>query len=563
MADSLLLGGYELLGAAADPEYRLDPNFAFGDGQPDTTTISGLLLDGDEITGARTKNREFSLDLHVLGASRSDLSNRIDLIRRVVDSDTFPLQWTPDGGLPLVWECSKGLTTRKRSIRKDAQLIADLTCAFAGEPFGRSTDLQTIAAATSTSQIDSYATAPTGATLNTTTKYEGTGSATANLARIGVTNAYTRTVSRAIAQNLSAFAGMTLRAYNTGDTTNGTLSLTLTLTSAGGSTSYPATLTISPSNVGTWQLASWAFSAGTVVTGTGVDLTAVTSYSVLLSYVGSITTIHPNFYIDDLRATPAASPIISTTHGGVVLLPATIGSARAPVNLVLTNGSTIAAAVLHSPPTGQDPDLGILTALSTASTNQTVTIAAANAEFAGTYSVVLGVGTPGTGSVTATVTITQKSNGVQVAQQVLATTYTAPLTSSLVPVGDVTLPLRAVPVDNSTTTFDIQVVITGTDRYSDVMLLDTAGQTVIADPATATAAIYVDTPTALNGIGGVYAAGSTNDRTSAFGILDVSIVTGGPILFEPGNNKLLAWVPANAPVVTVSYYPRWLDERVV
>jgi hypothetical protein len=107
----------------------------------------------------------------------------------------------------------------------------------------------------------------------------------------------------------------------------------------------------------------------------------------------------------------------------------------------------------------------------------------------------------------------------------------------------------------------MQVQVTGAERYSEMMLLDTAGQTIFTDSnlAAGAAAVYVDEPTPLQSGSSVYA--TATDRTAAFGVLGNCLPSGGPILLEPGANKFLAWVSTTTPVITATYYPRWPFER--
>jgi hypothetical protein len=245
----------------------------------------------------------------------------------------------------------------------------------------------------------------------------------------------------------------------------------------------------------------------------------------------------------------------------VLAVPVSVGAARTPTNLTLAPASgTITAFVLHSPPVDQDPNVAILSPLSNASTNQTVTIAALNARFRGTYAVLVGVDTVGSGAITATITVTQKANGTTVGSPtVLTKTYTAG--AKVIAVDEVTLPLYDVPDDNTTTSYTMQVQVTGAERYSELMLLDTAGEAVWTDSNTAAAAanVYVDEPAPLQSGPGVYA--SASDRSAAYNVLGNCNMWGGPPLLEPGSNKFLAWVSTSTPVLTASYYPRWPFER--
>src|SRR4051812_41085887 len=120
MVASLIVAGYELLGGTTNPEYRLAPGFDFGDGEPDQTTIASLYLDGDTVSGERTRNRTFDLPVNVLGANPVDLAGKVDTLLAAVSAATFTVQWTPDGGLPVLFDCYRATWKRPRSLVHDA-----------------------------------------------------------------------------------------------------------------------------------------------------------------------------------------------------------------------------------------------------------------------------------------------------------------------------------------------------------------------------------------------------------------------------------------------------------
>jgi hypothetical protein len=565
--DSLNLAGYELLGGVTAFSLVKD-TFDLGVAQPDTAYISSLLLDGDVQTSDVTHSRTVTFTLLVRPASRSDLSvqvNALALALNVRRGTTFPLTWTPNGGLPVIYDCQRATVVPQHSILRDNQLVGYVTVTFLATPFGRSPDVKSIVTATSV-QIDSYDTAPTGGTLNTTQKIEGTGAANVTGNRLGSTYNYTPAtpVSRSFAaKDLSAFSNATVQAQ----AANGAhLTLTLTLTSASGSTTYP-TVTMgwsAPYNTG-FQLVAIPLTGGTVTAGTGVTLSAVTSYSLAMTYnqYNFSPPATATWTIDDLRGIGSSSTLASTTRGTLLLVPNVVGSARTPVSLAATG--TINSLLAHRPPSDQDGNLQILTGITVAASPShpaASTVAAVNSRFGGTYSAVLGISTVGAaGANTVTVTVTQLSNGVSVASQALTGTYTSPQGDRLVKLGEITLPLRRVPGDNTTTTYTVDVNHTvGADFYSDFMLLDTRGQTVIADPPAAVAAVYLDAPTGLLELGAVYVSAAGN-RTDAYCIDDTSLPLGGPFQFEPGNNRMLIWSDTAAPTLTTTYYPLWLHER--
>jgi len=315
-----------------------------------------------------------------------------------------------------------------------------------------------------------------------------------------------------------------------------------------------------------WPLLTFNLSAPTATTGGGVDMTAVTGYSLTVSATqghanifGSVTA-----HVDDLRAVGGLSALFTTTNGEVFLMPAILGSARTPVSLAVT-GTSMDGVLLHSPPGDQDSNAQILMAMAVgaATANTTVTVPPSAATYDGTYTLVVTTSAAPGPNNTVQVIVTQLENGVAVASKTVETSYTSgPLTGPIIPVGDVTLPLRATADDNTATSYTFEVNHTfGLDSYTDLMLCDVRGQTVIAVPPTTVPAIYVDAPQVGQGVGPIMA--SAAGRSQAYGIFDGVLAVGGPILFEPGTNKIMAWARTGAPTVAATYFPRWLDERVV
>lgn len=597
-APSLLIAGIETIDKSINPDVRVATGGAsalegldFGEGVPDQATIASLYLDGDAVIGRRTGNRLMQIPLNIYGTSPMDIATKIDTIRKAVAVDAFPVQWTPAGGLPVIFDCFRATVQRIHNPNKEAAGRGNLLLTFPAKPFGRSPDLQAVTAEGTSTQLDDFDTAPTGATLVTTTKYEGTGSGRATLTngqfpssgtKLGIWAHTTTPVSRSLGSvDLTDATAVTLRLrwsppqikVNGGTAQNWTTRLyaTLTLTSAAGNVTLPrVTVAKLKSGSTAWNRVTFA------LTDVGdLDIAAVTGYSVTLETdvtydhvssgaraVYTFAASTSSAYFDDLRWVPPSSALTSTTHGANLLLPAIVGSARAPVNLELAaaDASVFTAFVLHTPPEDQDIDAQILIPLDGGDIDQTVTIDQPNARFDGTYSVVLGVDTSGGGDVSVTVTIQQYAGVLTVGP---ATVLTVDYTSGplVIPVGEITLPLFAVPDDNDATSFTVQVEITGADRFTELMLLDTTGQTVFTDINMINrAALYVDEPDALRSGPSVY--GSTTDRTAAVSTIHTCVVSGGPIVFEPGDNKLLAWVSSDVPMVTATYYPRWLDERI-
>jgi hypothetical protein len=561
MTASLIVAGFETYdNSVARPVQLSGLGWIPGDPLPDQATIEQTYLDGEAVTGKRTRNRNMRIPVWVSGISALDLAANVNALWQAVTADTFTVQWTPNGGLPVIYDCYHATVTKPNNTYLADQFVAAVMIECQALPFGRSPDPQTVAVQ-STLQIDSFDTAPTGATLNTTTKYEGTGSGqftSWGYISGGINPGSTSdTMSRTFtAKDISAYSSVGLRIRADEAATFNIV--TLTLTSASGSTKFTGVLSVAANQ---WGVIYLPLTGGTITAGSGVTLSAVTAWSLVLFARNQNLTGHV-VLVDDLRAAGTAATVIGpTSHGAVLAVPVSVGAARTPANLALTPASgTLTAFVLHSPPIDQDPNVAILSALSNSLTDQTITIAALNSRFRGTYAAVLGVDTVGSGSITATITVTQKANGTTVGvAKTITKTYTAG--ARVIPAGEVTLPLYDVPDDNTTTSYTVRVQVTGAERYSEVMLLDTSGQTVLTDSnlAAGAAAVYIDEPSPLQSGSSVFATAS--DRTAAFGVLGNCFTSGGPILLEPGANKFLAWVSTNTPVVTATYYPRWPFER--
>src|SRR5256885_814556 len=139
MTDSLVLDGlYELIGGVTNPEYRLGPSTDhFGHPVPDTAVIAGSLLDGDRVTGQRSANRSVALPVYVTGTDRTDLAANVNRLLQIVDAQakaSFTLTWTPDGGLPVVFDCWRGSYTRERVLTREGQLVTAGALSFPAHP---------------------------------------------------------------------------------------------------------------------------------------------------------------------------------------------------------------------------------------------------------------------------------------------------------------------------------------------------------------------------------------------------------------------------------------------
>lgn len=192
-----------------------------------------------------------------------------------------------------------------------------------------------------------------------------------------------------------------------------------------------------------------------------------------------------------------------------------------------------------------------------------------NARFDGTYMLILvasSFNTP-TASRTIGVSIKQYEYSGGPATTIAATSVTlipnSQVSNGIVRAGVVTLPQRALPADNTEAVFTALVSDTNaSDRFLDLLILDSRGQTVVINqPSTAYPNYYIDEPDPKYDQGLIM--GSPQDgRKAAVSVSDQTMMSGGPIMLEPGDNTFMAYsVDGGAPAVSLSYFPRYAFGR--
>src|SRR5207245_2915832 len=117
-------------------------------------TVENVYLDGEAVTGERTRNRSMRIPVWVAGINALDLAANVSALWQAVSQDTFTVQWTPDGGLPVIYDCFRATVTRPNNTYLADQGFAPVMIECQAKPFGRSPDAQTVAVS-STLQIDS------------------------------------------------------------------------------------------------------------------------------------------------------------------------------------------------------------------------------------------------------------------------------------------------------------------------------------------------------------------------------------------------------------------------
>jgi hypothetical protein len=191
-----------------------------------------------------------------------------------------------------------------------------------------------------------------------------------------------------------------------------------------------------------------------------------------------------------------------------------------------------------------------------------------NADFAGTYTVYLvATSLSGTGSRSFTVTVNQYeySGGPKYSVATIPVTLTpAQVVNGVITAGVLTLPVKACAPDNTGGYYTVTPYSSNSgDRLADCILLDTQGQSIcVNEPTTGYVNYYVDEPQPNLSLG--YILGSHGGRPDAVSVLDATVVSGGAIAVEPadGDNQLFCYsADGLAPVISVSYYPRWFHDR--
>lgn len=572
MTDSLVMtgrtGSYEII----DPSAATGMT-ALGEDQgapvPDITVITGILVDGDSQTGRRSGDRSWTLPVQIQGTDKLDVAVKATALMMIVDDPAgFTLTQTLDGLEPNVYDCKRGTYARPRDPNTEAQGITEVTFTFNSKPFGRSTDPQTITVPATGGpaqlQVDGMNSGSvTGGTLDTGIKYEGAGSANSVTPTHSGSSFFlnflpSRTIS---STNLSTYGTLSLRIRLLGSVAVSESFALQLKDSAGKVANYlGSSPVLFAASDASWHLVTFGLTTPYSAT-TGFDITTVTGWG-LFAAPGTATASTATFslHLDDLRAYPSGSIGNSTAEGSEIVVPGVLGSARCPTAMQIDRGgSVIREALVHSPPVTQDPDLAILLGL----TGGAVTVAAANAHYDGTYSVVAVLTAKATGTRTITATFTQKIGSTVLGVQTVVAAYSG--TAGLVTLGSVTLP--PVKVTDQNATFEIDVAVTstggtGTDTISDLVLCDTnAGQTVmLTNLASGIESIYIDEPDPLTNVGHVYAS-TGMDRTAAYCVDAFARISGGPMSLEPGDNKIVVVCPAGAPNLTETSYPRWLDDR--
>jgi hypothetical protein len=191
-----------------------------------------------------------------------------------------------------------------------------------------------------------------------------------------------------------------------------------------------------------------------------------------------------------------------------------------------------------------------------------------NADFGGTYTIYL-INATWSGSTSRQITVTvnqyEYPGGPKYSVSTLPITITpSQVINGVVTAGVLTLPIKAVPPDNTGSYFTVTPFDSNSsDRFYDCLFLDTMGESVIVnEPTQGYVTYYADAPLPNYDLGLIL--GSQNGRANAISVLDATILSGGALTIEPadGDNQLFAYsADGLAPAIAFNYYPYWFFDR--
>jgi hypothetical protein len=623
MTDSLLLSNSLQLMQFGVPStnplcpgaiFQIQPGYDLGAPQPTTNIVASLLLDGERPMGDRFSNRLFVIPVLITGTSRANLAAAKEVLLSIVNQDTWTMTWCRDGGLNLIYDCFRAQpSVITDNIIADRACVATVTLTIPAMPFGRSDTYQILSFPGSFS-VGGVAAPPSPVTLDAYTTVSGTnwsqqtaGAISADCAHwtnpnTGIPAIYTSTFS---AKNIT---GLTTLTHYIGIATNnpywygnygygfdpGNLSVGYVLTDSGGHQIsigtyiyiYESYSTNSPS----WEYITVSIPQGV----SGFNYAAVTSVTVTITNYQGYEVRNTDVFLDALIAVPntvapVAPPI--NTRGAITNLAGVIGTSHAPLNFQVLSaagsGSPFDTLLLHRPgvdaPTTLTPMVVVNNSTGGSAYNDAPTgtiyytvpslISGQNATFNGTYSILLINYTWNSPTVARTIAVTvtqweypgQVTTTVDQQTQVIQTiTPSTQVINGIVALGELTLPNRDIAPENTQAYFSVSVYSSNnSDRFYDVLFLDTMGQTVLVNiptGSTSYANYWVDEPSIDRDLGRVL--GSSTDRTRAVSVLDNTLVSGGPMTVDPGANILLSYSLQGAPGLVASYMPRWWRERL-
>jgi len=586
--------------------FQLAPGYDFSAPQPVTDIVGELILDGERPFGRRASNRTMTLPIVItVPATGDDLADQATLtaaretLLQTIDAQTWTLTWTSDSGLPLVFDCFRALpTVVSYSVRHDRSLVSQVTISFQALPYGRSDAPQRLAF---DSPVTGGGIPPPPASPVTLTDFEtvsGTGWTASTVHITGSHSAYWNGFDDPTTFNGQNGEVITYHATFSSKNLTGLTSLqmwigfsseqawdywgsgpvtpTVTFTlkdSAGRAVSFGTTVS---STVGRLDLTpTWNQVTAALPGSIGsFNLAAVVACDIKVSHYSGFWL---NVFLDDLTAQPVTTGAAASARGSLYTLHSVVGTSHAPLNLTFQQSGATAFKTLVAHRPGPDSPLNLTPFVSTTSVTDppdgreyavTSQVSGQNARFSGTYTVVAVANSWASSGSPRTLTITlhqyEYTSGPSSTQSVSRTfTPSTDIVNGIAVIGELTLPGKDIAADNTDAYFTLGITDTNSsDRFLDVLLLDTQGQTVIINEAsTSYVTYYLDEPTPDRDLGRVL--GSATDRTQAVSVLDSAFVSGGPLTVDGGTDCVLfAYAVEGAPAIGANYYPRWFVDRL-
>ena len=588
VSSSLLIAGFDVLDPAS-PVQLVRDGFDRGAPVPSVAEIQSTVLDGAVVSGSAAGNRQPQFTLLIRATSRLALAATTNVILQAVDAQTWTMTFTPDGGMPIVYECFRATSAVSSTLVDDAQLKQQITVKCEALPYGRSPQSQSFTLlATPPVVIDDFSAAPAvnprswSTSLSATTAYPYHGANSLLIDPVPHSAMFVPYIPQLTLTktglSITAANGITYVTYAVysplyydfaGTTAGSYAAPTWTLSLTVGGVTYTTTSTQIPPSAQATVQAGWSVLQFTFAT--PIPAGTITAYTLGLP-AWNHTAGSAVMVIDYLIAYPATGVLSSSPWGDEFVLPSVLGTARTPVNLAITPPSgSILQVCLHAPPR-DTPTTQCLLSLNTLATGTPSVTTNTGVRYEGTYSIYLSVKPnlqlPAAGTVL-TITVSQ-AGYTPPAPVTLAHTISAAEAAfgvgahSLLYFGEIELPLVAThPQYSPAVTFAPSPTgLSASDMFGDILVLDTRGQTILTGNGQIvppSELLLVNEATADTGFGPIYSS-PTGVLTDAMSIAP-AIITGAPMwLYPPGNSRLLVWNDNAAATTVLTYNPRWLQE---
>lgn len=168
-------------------------------------------------------------------------------------------------------------------------------------------------------------------------------------------------------------------------------------------------------------------------------------------------------------------------------------------------------------------------------------------------------------TVTATLRQYEAAGGAVSVASVSQSVTPANVLNGMVNLGEVTLPVKDMPPDNTDSYFTAAVTSANTaDRFLDLLLVDSSGSTILINlpGGTGYTDYWVDAPAIGGGASVGRVIGSVQDRAQAVSVLSNTDMSGGPLELVPGINQFTIYSPQGQPGLEGEYIPHWWLERL-